>query len=181
MKQFYFDQGVWANIIGFVDIKPFKKDTFVNGTYSERVPFHGFNETVEIIGRTKCFVKCVVKKDGLDNGYRTKKVETRKKIFIEDGIECIKMEHLTLTAHDNERYKFSTKKEWERFHKGYHSGPPSECDSDSDYDSDPPSDYDSDSDPPSDSSVSTRDSDSDSSVSTRDSVSSVSTQDSDEE
>jgi hypothetical protein len=167
MKQFYFDQGVWANIIGFVDIKPFKKDTFVNGTYSERVPFHGFNETVEIIGRTKCFVKCVVKKMVWDNGYRTKKVETRKKIFIEDGIECIKMEHLTLTAHDNERYKFSTKKEWERFRKGYHSGPPSECDSDCD--SDPPSDSDSDSD--SDSSVSTRDSDSDSdsSVSTRDS------------
>ena len=121
---YYFDELVWNNIMGFIDIKPFKKDTFVNGTYSKRVPFSGFNETFEIIGRTKCFIKCVINK-----------VETKKKIFIKDGIESIKMNHVTMTAHDNERYMFSTKKEWEHFHKVY-SGPPSEAEDDSDSDID---------------------------------------------
>ena len=115
---YYFDELVWNNIMGFIDIKPFKKDTFVNGTYSKRVPFSGFNETFEIIGRTKCFIKCVINK-----------VETKKKIFIKDGIESIKMNHVTMTAHDNERYMFSTKKEWERFRKGYHSEDESEDES----------------------------------------------------
>ena len=134
-KQFYFDKGVWENIIGFVDIKPFKKDTFVNGTYSARVPGGGFNETIKIVGRTPCFVKGYVEKSSKETNFRSVQVLTRKKIFIKDGIEYVKMNHTTITAHENERYMFSTKKEWERFRKGYHSGPPSECESESESES----------------------------------------------
>lgn len=116
-KQFYFDELVWNNIMGFVDIKPFKKDVFVNGTYSRSVPFYTQIESFKIIGRTKCFIKCI------HNG-----AETKKKIFIEDGLECIKIGKLKVTAHDNEQYKFATKKEWKCYRNPY--GIPSDDESD---------------------------------------------------
>lgn len=135
-KQFYFDTGVWNNIIGFVDIKPFKKDTFINGTYSAEAYGYGFVEVIKVTGRTKKFI--VLEKESDTFPYKIKSM--RKKIFIEDGVEYIIVDDVEITAHDNERYKFATKKEWTQFRKGCHSGPPSEDESDSSVSTRPSSD-----------------------------------------
>ena len=142
-KQFYFDTGVWNNIIGFVDIKQFKKDTFVNGTYSAEAYGYGFVKVIKVTGRTKKFLLFEKESDTLP--YKIKSM--RKKILIEDGVEYIIVDDVEITAHDNERYKFATKKEWAQYRKGCDSDPDtSDSDTDSSVSTRPSSDEESESD-----------------------------------
>ena len=131
MKQFYFDELVWSNIMGFVDIKPVKQDTFVVGTYSIRAPLMAYNAVVKIVGRTPCFVK--LETDTYVNRIKSV-VASRTKIFIKDGVEFIKVRNVKITAHDNEQYRFATKTEWALF-RNQHTYTPSERVSDTESES----------------------------------------------
>lgn len=136
-KEFYFDTGVWNNIIEFVDPRPPKQDVFTNGVHCAKHHSKTFDKKITVVGRTKCFIKVKEEKITFNTGSTFSKsfVEYRKKIAMKDGIETIKIgtgsSTITITAHDKRAYNYANKEEMIKAEMCVHSGGESDSDTES--------------------------------------------------
>jgi len=127
-KKFYFDTGVWNNIIEFVDPRPPKQAVFTNGVHCAKHHSNTFDKKITVVGRTKCFIKVKEEKITFNTGSTFSKsfVEYRKKINMKDGIETIKIgtvaSIITITAHDKRAYNYANKEEMIKAEMCIHSG-----------------------------------------------------------
>jgi len=129
-KPIYFDGLVWDNIISYVDPRPPKQTVFTNGIHYAKHHSNMFGKKIKVVGRTRCFIK-IEEIKGIE------KVEYRKKIFMKDGIETIKIgtgpSSIKITAYDKRSYNYTNKEEMIKYEKCIKDGTPSEEESDDEY------------------------------------------------
>ena len=108
-KEFYFDTGVFLNIIGFCSVPAKKSDKFYNTSYVGHIPFSMCKWKRVVVGRTAKFIKIQA------NG------ETyRRMIQLRNGVEYVEDDNIRFSAHDDFNTLWSSKAEMEKAFKSSH-------------------------------------------------------------
>ena len=106
-KEWYFDTGVFRNIVEFCSVPAKKTDKFYNTSYVGYIPFSTCKWTQVVVGRTAQFVKL----QAIDGS------SYRRKIQIKNGIEFVEDGKIRFSAHDDFNTCFSSKAEMEKYFK----------------------------------------------------------------
>ena len=103
-KEFYFDTGVFLNIIGFCYVPAKKSDLFYNTSYQGHIPFSLTIFKRVVVGRTPQFIKLQE-----ENGRIYK-----RKIQFRNGVEYVEDLNIIFSAHDDFNTLWSSKAEMEK-------------------------------------------------------------------
>jgi hypothetical protein len=109
-KEWYFDTGVFRNIVEFCSVPAKKTDKFYNTSYLGHLAFSMRLFKRVVVGRTAQFIKLQDK-----NGRIYK-----RKIQFRDGVEYVEDLNIRFSAHDDFNTLWSSKAEMEKAWKSAH-------------------------------------------------------------